>query len=100
MFRQRVGLEGADSANKGYLKEAMDSLAMESKLKTCFGALDVGDERRGVTGALFDIRRGGRLEAIELQRNENGWEVGFMSFLVGLCKAEEEGLGWYEGIGL
>lgn len=72
MFLQRVGLEGADSANIGYLKAAMDSLAMDSKLKLCFGALDVGDDRRGVTGALLEILSGGRFVGIELQRNENG----------------------------
>lgn len=46
--------------------------------------LDVGEESKGVTGALFEILRGCRLVGMELQRNENGLEFGLMSLRVGL----------------
>lgn len=55
----------------------------------------------GVTGALLDIRRGGRDVGMELRRKANGWrDEGLGSFPDGLGKEEEDGLGWYEGIGL
>jgi hypothetical protein len=38
----------------------MDCLAIKSQLGIGLGFLEVGDERGGVTGALFEIRRGGR----------------------------------------
>lgn len=44
----------------------MDSLARDSQLGLGMGTLEVGDEIGGVTGALFDIRRGGRDEGIDL----------------------------------
>lgn len=38
----------------------MDSLAIDSHVGIGLGFLDVGEDRGGVTGALFDILRGGR----------------------------------------
>lgn len=74
----RFGLAGAEAAKKGIFKADMDSLASVSKLKVCFGTL-VGEERGGVTGALLDIRRGGRDEGIELRRKANGCDEALAS---------------------
>lgn len=41
------------------MKEAIDSLTIESHVGTGLGFLDVGEERGGVIGALFDILREG-----------------------------------------
>lgn len=67
----RVGLAGAEAAKQGILKVDMDSLAIVSKLKVFLG-IRVGDDKGGVTGALFDIRRGGRDVGSELRRKANG----------------------------
>lgn len=53
------------------LKADIDSLARASRLKICLGSL-VGEERGGVTGALFDMRRGGSDEGMDSRRNANG----------------------------
>lgn len=96
----RVGLAGAEAAKKGIFNADMDSFARVSKLKVCFGTL-VGEERGGVTGALLDIRRGGRDdEGNELRRKANGCDEALPSRRDGLGKDEDDGLGWYEGIGL
>lgn len=58
----RVGLAGAEAAKKGTFNADMDSWA---RLKGWYGSL-VGDERGGVTGALFEMRRG------EFRWNGNG----------------------------
>lgn len=63
--RFRVGLEGAEAAKKGKFKEESDCLARASQLKVCLGNLEVGDDVGGVTGALFEIRRGGRDKGME-----------------------------------
>lgn len=74
---------------------------MDSHVGIGLGFLEVGDERGGVTGALFDILRGGRdrdalriygmrFETLSLSPSKRN----------GLGKVEEEGLTWYEGIGL
>lgn len=44
----------------------MDSFAKDSQLNIGLEALEVGDDTGGVTGALFEIRRGGRDEGMEL----------------------------------
>lgn len=67
----RVGLAGAEAAKNGMFKADMDSLARASRLKVCIGSL-VGEERGGVTGALLEIRRGGRVEGMTFRRNANG----------------------------
>lgn len=79
----------------------MDSLAIDSHVGIGFGFLDVGDDRGGVTGALFDILRGGRdREALRMY----GMRFDTLSLSTsnrnGLGKEDEEGLTWYEGIGL
>lgn len=45
--------------------EAMDSLARDSQLGLGLGTAEVGEEIGGVTGALFEIRRGGRDEGMD-----------------------------------
>lgn len=75
---------------------------MVSQLGIGFGFLEVGDERGGVTGALFEIRSGGRDAGMPLRRNGKKLDglLLFPSTLDGLGKEEEVGLTWYEGIGL
>lgn len=98
--RQRVGLTGADEAKNGIFKAAMDSLVRDSKLKDWLGSL-VGDERGRVTGALFDIWRGGSDEEMELCRNANEGNDVLASSQDGLGKEDDDGLSWHdEGIGL
>lgn len=92
----RVGLAGAEAAKKGMFKADMDCFARFSKVKVCFGTL-VGEDRGGVTGALLEIRREGRDDGIELRRNANGCDA---SLRDGLGKDEDDGLGWYDGMGL
>lgn len=57
--RRRVGLDGAEAANIGGINELNEAVGIDSQLTLGFEFL-VGDERGGVTGALLDIRRGGR----------------------------------------
>lgn len=61
---RRVGLEGAEAAKIEGAKELSGPLGIDSQLSLGFEFL-VGDERGGVTGALLDIRRGGRAEGID-----------------------------------
>lgn len=65
---------------------------MVSQIGIGFGFLDVGDESGGVTGALFEMRRGGRDEGIALQRKGRRLEAALFSIRVGLGKDEDEGL--------
>ena len=65
-----------------------------------FGFLDVGDERGGVTGALFEILRGGRDVGITFLMYGMRFDALLPSKREGLGKEEEEGLTWYDGIGL
>lgn len=76
----------------------MDSLARDSQLGLGLGTLEVGDEIGGVTGALFEIRRGGRDEGMELYRNGRRFREEALASVKD--KFEDEGLGWYEGIAL
>lgn len=81
----------------------MGSLVIiDSQLVFCMGGLEleVGDERGGVTGALLEIRRGGRDEGMALRRKANMLDCVVASRREGLGKEDDEGLGWYEGIGL
>jgi len=66
-----VGLAGAEAAKKGWFwwwrwwwwwlkDDAMEALTMESHVGIGLGFLEVGEDKGGVTGALFDILRGGR----------------------------------------
>lgn len=65
---------------------------MASQLGIGLGFLEVGDESGGVTGALFEILRGGRDEGMALRRNGRRLDGLLASSLVGLGKEEEEGL--------
>lgn len=87
-----MGLAGAEAANRGMFNADMDSWAKVSKLKVCLGSL-VGDDNGGVTGALFDIRRGGSEDGMELRRKAKGCDEALASRRDGLGNEEDEGLG-------
>ena len=53
---RRVGLDGAEVAKRGWRRESKSALRFELR----------GEERGGVTGALLDILRGGRLAGMEV----------------------------------
>lgn len=80
----------------------MDSLAIDSQLGN--GLLFVGDDKGGVTGALFEIRRGGSDEGIAFRRNGRRLDgllasprVGLVGYDgTGLGKDEDKGLGFWE----
>lgn len=78
----------------------MDSLAMDSQLGIGLAFLEVGDESGGVTGALFEIRRGGRDEGMAFRSKGMRKDELLASLRDGLGKEEEDGLTWYDGIGL
>lgn len=70
--RPRVGLDGAEAAKRGCRKDCnapADSIA-QSGFR--FVPLEVGEERGGVTGALLEIRSGGREEGTEAKLQRNG----------------------------
>lgn len=94
-----VGLVGAEDAKNGKLNEEIDCLLNDSQLKLLgLGTFEIGDESGGVTGALFEIRKGGSDDGIAFWRYANGFL--FMSRFDGLGNDEDDGLHWYEGIGL
>lgn len=81
-----VGLVGADDAKNGKLNEEIDCFVNDSQLRLLgLGNFEVGDERGGVTGALLEIRRGGREDGMVFRRNANG-------LLDGLGNDEDDGL--------
>lgn len=93
----RVGLDGQDAAKKGWRKDCKAPLESISQSGFRLDPLDVGEERGGVTGALFDIRRGGREEGMEakLQRKGKIYDEGFdLSQREGLGKEDDVGLAW------
>lgn len=64
-----VGLVGAEDAKNGKLKDEIDCLVNDSQVKLLgLGHFEVGDESGGVTGALFEIRKGGSEDGIAVQR--------------------------------
>lgn len=67
---------------------------MDSQLGIGLAFLEVGDERGGVTGALFEIRRGGRDEGMAFRRKGRRIDELLASLRDGLGKEEEEGLTW------
>lgn len=71
---------------------------MERNSQSGFGfePLEVGEERGGVTGALLDIRRGGRDVGMEarLRRKGRRYDEGFPSKRVGLGNEDDDGLAW------
>lgn len=72
----------------------MDSLAIVSHVGIGLGFLEVGDERGGVTGALFDILRGGRDPGMALRMYGMRLDALSPSKRKGLGKEEEERLIW------
>lgn len=93
---RRVGLDGAEAAKSGCWKERNGILERDSQ--TGLGGFEprVGEERGGVTGALFDIRRGGRVEGMEakLWRKGRMCDGGFPSQWEGLGNEDDVGLAW------
>lgn len=91
-----MGLAGAEAAKKGWwlwLKDdAMEALAMESHVGIGLGFLEVGEDRGGVTGALFDILKGGTDAGNACRIYGIRFEGLFASKREGLGKEEEEGL--------
>lgn len=75
----------------------MDALAIESHVGIMgLGFLEVGDEIGGVTGALFDILKGGR-DILGNTLRTYGMKFDgllFVSIRDGLGNEEEEGLTW------
>lgn len=72
----------------------MDCLAMVSQMGIGLAVLEVGDDRGGVTGALLEIRRGGREEGMALRRKGIRKDELLASLRDGLGKEEDEGLAW------
>ena len=93
---RREGLEGAETAKRGWRKELRVALESASKSAFRFEPLEVGEESGGVTGALLDILRGGRFVGMEVMLWMNGRrkEEGFPSMRVGLGNDEDVGLAW------
>lgn len=69
---RRVGLEGADAAKSGWRKAAIEPLVSDSQSGFSLGPLEVGEDNGGVTGALLEIRRGGREEGIVARFRRKG----------------------------
>ena len=61
---RRVGLEGADAAKRVWRKASIEPLDRYSQSAFRLGPLEVGEDKGGVTGALLEIRRGGREEGM------------------------------------
>lgn len=71
-FCLRPGLEGAEAAHTGCWKLFEERFEINSHTGLGFEFL-VGEDRGGVTGALLEILRGGRLlEGIEAMLQRNG----------------------------
>lgn len=98
MFWRRVGLEGAEAANRGWWKEdlCIELLERDSQSGFRFEFREVGEERGGVTGALLEILKGGRFVGMEamLRRNGRRYDDGLASNRVGLGKDDDVGLAW------
>jgi hypothetical protein len=67
---------------------------MDSQMGIGLAVLEVGDDRGGVTGALLEIRRGGRDEGMALRRKGMRKDELLASLREGLGKEEDEGLAW------
>ncbi|KAI3521236.1 hypothetical protein L1887_10697 [Cichorium endivia] len=66
-------LVGEEEAKYGRLKEVIDYLANDSQMRWLFwGSSEVGEESGGVTGGLFEMRRGGRDDGIESRKKVKG----------------------------
>lgn len=90
-----MGLDGAEAAKSGWWKECNGSLERDSQTGLGFEPR-VGEERGGVTGALLDIRSGGREEGMEarLWRKGRMYDGGFPSQREGLGNEDDVGLAW------
>lgn len=66
---------------------------MDSQLKFCIEILVIGGESGGVTGALFEILRGGSDGMYDWRMNKKGFEDILASSLDGLGKEEDDGVG-------
>jgi hypothetical protein len=86
-----VGLTGADAPKNGRLKDEMESLAKDSQFGYCLGIRAVGEDNGGVTGALLEIRRGGREDF--LRWKGKGYDPVWGSTREGLGNDEDAGLG-------
>lgn len=60
-----MGLEGAEAAKRGCRKEWMVPFDSDSQSGFRLEPLEVGEDSGGVTGALLEIRSGGREVGIE-----------------------------------
>jgi len=91
-----VGLDGAEAAKSGCWKECNGNLERDSQIGLGGFEPRVGEERGGVTGALLDIRRGGRVEGMEakLWRNGRMYDEGLPSQREGLGNDDDVGLAW------
>lgn len=67
-----MGLEGAEVAKRGWRHEFREPLERDSQSALGLDPLEVGEESGGVTGALLDILRGGRLLGIAAMLRRNG----------------------------
>ena len=88
---------GAEAAKRGWLNDAAEALAIDSHVGIMgLGFLEVGDEMGGVTGALFDILKGGRHMLGNTARpyGKRFDALLFASIRDGLGNEEEEGLTW------
>ncbi|KAJ0468400.1 hypothetical protein HanIR_Chr14g0696201 [Helianthus annuus] len=62
---RRVGLDGAEAAKSGWRKDCNALVESISQLGFRFVPRPVGDDRGGVTGALLDIRKGGKEDKLQ-----------------------------------
>ena len=69
---QRLGLAGQEAAKRGWWNEFNEPLENDSQSALRFEPWEVGEERGGVTGALLDMRRGGRDEGMEAKLRRKG----------------------------
>lgn len=67
-------------------------MAIDSHVGIGLGFLDVGEERGGVTGALFDILRGGRDAGMTFRIYGMRFDALLPSKREGLGKEDDEGL--------
>lgn len=71
-LRRRPGLDGADAAKSAWLLQLKEALENNSQSAFRLEPLEVGEDRGGVTGALLEIRRGGREAGMEAKFRRKG----------------------------
>ena len=67
-----MGLDEAEVVNSGWRNEFREPLDRDSQSALRLDPLEVGEESGGVTGALLDILRGGRLLGMAAMLRRNG----------------------------